>query len=124
MMVKSKGCARCGLDHDELHVEKLDRPFAPPECAPIKWTHWARCPTNGQPIMVYVADENEVDLRADMLSGDQHFEAALPVVYQVFSELRAAPAKADGRSGSTEAEEVEAFKAVMREFFGKWKPSK
>lgn len=45
------GCARCGADHEDITPQKLDRPIAPPETS-IMWSHWAPCPTNGQPIII------------------------------------------------------------------------
>lgn len=118
--MKVVGCARCGGDHD-VTPRKLVQPFAPPECAPVVWTHWAPCPTNGDPIMVIVGDD--VAAREDDgLTGSKRFENALPIVYQVFCERRAAPAKAEGRAGSTYLEEVAAFESTVREFYGKWKP--
>lgn len=57
--VKITRCSRCGQDHDDVEARPLDRAFAPPEAAPLKWTHWAPCPTNGQPIMFIVTDVND-----------------------------------------------------------------
>lgn len=50
---KTTNCARCGGEHLNLVAHRLDRPFAPPEAAPLVWTHWTSCPTKGQPIMVF-----------------------------------------------------------------------
>jgi hypothetical protein len=47
-----KYCARCGGDHDKLEARPLAQPFAPSEAVGTTWTHWATCPTNGDPIMV------------------------------------------------------------------------
>lgn len=116
-----KNCNRCGGDHDGLVAAKFKHPFAPPECAPIAWTHWATCPTTGDPILVMVKDDKKDYDR--MLSGQEHFEAALPVVYQVFKERRHALTVADERSAPSEADELDAFKSTVREFFGKWKPT-
>jgi len=44
-------CSRCGGDHRAVRFEPMARPFAPAEAAPIVWTRWAPCPTNGQPIL-------------------------------------------------------------------------
>ena len=38
-------CARCGLRHTDLTFTKLTYPHD-------NWTHWASCPTNGEPIML------------------------------------------------------------------------
>ncbi len=45
-------CARCGSNHDDLDFAELEVLFAPPEANGKTWTHWAPCPTNGQPIML------------------------------------------------------------------------
>lgn len=44
------GCARCGKTHEGLMFEKLKRPMVEPKAT--TWTHWAACPTNGQPILL------------------------------------------------------------------------
>lgn len=62
------GCARCGRDHDGVEPRKLDRPFAPPEAAPIVWAHWVPCPINGQPIMLSI-DEDATDDDTPALHG-------------------------------------------------------
>lgn len=49
-------CARCGEDHTILEAVPFVRPFAPPAAAPVVWTHWAKCPTNGDPILFQVAE--------------------------------------------------------------------
>ncbi len=38
-------CERCGQDHDGVVFKKLDHPVR-------DLTHWATCPTNGQPILM------------------------------------------------------------------------
>lgn len=45
-------CGRCGGDHDGL----IAYPFARP---PRGWSHFAACPTNGQPILVRVKDRTQ-----------------------------------------------------------------
>lgn len=52
MKVSVTACARCGADHADLEFRALERHFAPPEASPIVWTHWAACPTNGDPILL------------------------------------------------------------------------
>jgi len=54
-----QNCARCGGDHRGLLFHKLTRPFAPPEAAPIVWTHYATCPTNFEPVLMCVTREND-----------------------------------------------------------------
>lgn len=51
-------CSRCGIDHDNIDAMRLERPFAPPEASPVRWTHWSPCPSNGQPIMFVISDTN------------------------------------------------------------------
>lgn len=51
-------CARCGGYHKELEAKQLTKPFAPEAATPITWTHWATCPTNGEPIMIVGFDVN------------------------------------------------------------------
>lgn len=49
------GCARChGEGHDDLTFEPLIHPFEVDE--KIIVTHWAPCPTNGQPILLSVLE--------------------------------------------------------------------
>lgn len=46
-------CARCGEDHINVEAKPLSRPVlkdAPSE--EVLYTHWAPCPTNGDPILV------------------------------------------------------------------------
>jgi hypothetical protein len=45
-------CSRCSFDHINVTPLPLARPFAPPEAAPVTWTHYFTCPTNSQPVMV------------------------------------------------------------------------
>lgn len=45
------GCARChGPGHEGLVFAQLHHPFVGDDA--IAYTHWAPCPTNGQPIML------------------------------------------------------------------------
>lgn len=44
------GCARCGGEgHKPITFKKLQKPSELP--GGIKFTHWAPCPTTGEPIM-------------------------------------------------------------------------
>lgn len=44
------GCARCGGDgHEHMRYEPLTYPIELADCVA---THWARCPANGQPILL------------------------------------------------------------------------
>lgn len=64
MKVTFKNCARCGETHKDLEFEKLEEPMT---CGRERYTHWAPCPTNGQPIMLL---NNGID-------GDKYPEHAL-----------------------------------------------
>jgi len=44
---KIGGCARCGEAHDRLKFQKLIRPIK-------ENTHWATCPTTGEPIVLSI----------------------------------------------------------------------
>lgn len=48
------GCARCGGDHEHVEARRMAQPFAPAEAGGLTWTHWAPCPTNGDPILIMV----------------------------------------------------------------------
>jgi hypothetical protein len=69
-------CARCGEDHASVAVRPLDRPMAPPEAAPLAWTHWAPCPTNGQPIMLAWVAPGVVE--GDLVNSEVEAGAARP----------------------------------------------
>ena len=45
-------CSRCGGDHKSITFEKLERPLG-------NLTHFAMCPTNNQPIMMTIEENNE-----------------------------------------------------------------
>ena len=42
-------CARCGRDHQNLILRHLERPIEDRDGS--VWTHWMRCPQNGDPIL-------------------------------------------------------------------------
>jgi hypothetical protein len=56
-------CARCGGTHTDVEFKPLARPIMAAEdlldCMgkpyDIIYTHWAPCPTNGEPIILYVS---------------------------------------------------------------------
>jgi len=49
------GCARChGEGHEDLWWEPLTYPA---EFGAARFTHWAPCPTNGQPILMCYVEE-------------------------------------------------------------------
>lgn len=41
-------CVRCGDKHENLVFTSLSQPGNDPD----DWTHWAACPTNGEPILL------------------------------------------------------------------------
>lgn len=52
--ISIKGCARChGDGHEDLVFQPLTHPFtAEPGVSAYTFTHWAPCPTNGEPILL------------------------------------------------------------------------
>ena len=50
--IAMESCARCQKPHEQLEVH----PLAHPE---DEWTHWAWCPTIGQPIFVRFVPKKE-----------------------------------------------------------------
>lgn len=49
------GCARCGGDgHDQIEFHKLTHPMELDDG--MRGTHWAPCPTNGEPIFLFFFD--------------------------------------------------------------------
>ena len=46
---KVENCARCGGNHAEIVFKKFTHP-------PERYTYWAICPTNGEPILMLVVD--------------------------------------------------------------------
>lgn len=45
-------CARCGEDHSMVAFKRLTHPC-------LQFTHWAPCPTNGEPIMMHIVSQEE-----------------------------------------------------------------
>lgn len=58
-----RNCARCGGNHD-LAFQPLTNP-------PASYTHWAPCPTSGQPILMRVEDDlaSEVTGTVESVAG-------------------------------------------------------
>jgi hypothetical protein len=52
MVVTVRTCARCGGDHTNLEFKKLTR-------IQDEWTHWAKCPNIGEPIMLKIVKTPE-----------------------------------------------------------------
>lgn len=48
------GCARCGEDHSYINFKPLT--FA---CG--DYTHWAPCPTNGEPLLMKIENKEEME---------------------------------------------------------------
>lgn len=46
------GCPRCGKNHVEVTYNKLTQPCN-------KYTHWAMCPENSQPILLEITDDTD-----------------------------------------------------------------
>lgn len=117
-----QGCNRCGQDHLEVDATKLDNPFSPPEAGGITWTHWAPCPKNGQPILfVLTSDVEKSGTASDLPSGSTQFEDVIEWCYWRFDSLRAGTAPDRKEAGLGPQEERDAYKAVMRAFYGKWR---
>jgi hypothetical protein len=54
---RQHGCARCGADgHDDLTYLPLTYPIEFGDAANSVATHWAPCPTNGEPILLCTMD--------------------------------------------------------------------
>ncbi len=48
-----RGCARChGPGHENVEWKPLTHPIE--DSDGTEWTHWAPCPTNGEPILMRV----------------------------------------------------------------------
>ena len=57
-------CARCGGDHLDLSYRTFARPV--PEGDGLgDWTHWALCPTNGEPILIRMIVQRASDMVLD-----------------------------------------------------------
>lgn len=50
LMAGVGNCARCGMNHQSLRFERLLHEIR--DSDGTVWTHWARCPTNGQPVLL------------------------------------------------------------------------
>lgn len=112
--MKVVNCARCGGEHDHVHTRKLERPFAPPEAAPVVWSDWAMCPTTGDPILI-----STVGAEPDRPIGT--FDDALEAAYWIFDARRAGTFAARREAGLGPQPERDAFKAAARELFSVWK---
>lgn len=116
--MKIGNCSRCGQDH-EVQPMAFTRPFAPPEAAPVVWSKWATCPTTGDPILI--SERAESDPQLAVPNGSQTFEDALEVAYWIFDARYKGTFAPRAGIGLGPQSERDAFKAVVRELFGKWK---
>ena len=62
-IARLRGCARCHSEHEDIAFEPLQHPIG-------QYTHWAPCPTNGQPILLTLSRLPEPDSR-DPENGDK-----------------------------------------------------
>jgi len=52
-------CARCGGDHDAVTFTRLTHPIDMEPGTPYFATHWAPCPTNGEPILLRAMPDDD-----------------------------------------------------------------
>jgi hypothetical protein len=57
-----RGCARCGQVHFNLRFDELTFPCG-------EYTHWAQCPSNGEPILMYA---EEIFSRKDLIHAHKN----------------------------------------------------
>jgi hypothetical protein len=71
-----RGCARCGEDHDEVCFRPLRFPVS---IGDVSLTHWAPCPSIGEPILLRIVtlpaeEQAAADAEADVdVTGDDAF---------------------------------------------------
>lgn len=53
-----KHCARCDGDHENLEAKPFERPVLNYNDGSTMYTHWVACPTNGDPILVVMVDDD------------------------------------------------------------------
>lgn len=88
-----KSCARCGLDHQNLVLMELRQPMAPEDAPGVSWTHWAKCPTSGEPIMVRTSPAT-----TGTADGNQRHDVPTPVDQGSPDKVHTGPTmKNDGR---------------------------
>lgn len=51
MTTNIKRCARCGNDHEDLPMKDMSNSD--------RFSHWAECPTNGQPILIKIIIDDD-----------------------------------------------------------------
>jgi hypothetical protein len=52
-LISLRPCDRCG----DVHLKIMFKPFAKRDVG--SWTHWALCPTNGEPVLMRFRSEKE-----------------------------------------------------------------
>jgi hypothetical protein len=52
------GCARCGGTHERLDWHKFERPIETLDGGG-RFDYWAGCPSNGDPILLWVSIDNQ-----------------------------------------------------------------
>lgn len=62
-----KNCARCGETHADLPFKPLARPVYDDRDGEL-YTHWAPCPTNGDPIMMLVMPSTDEERCAEVIT--------------------------------------------------------
>lgn len=66
-----KSCARCGKDHQNVTFRPLAKPMAPDNAGGRVWSHYATCPTTGEPIMMSISN---VGVPAGSARGDERLD--------------------------------------------------
>lgn len=64
-------CARCGRTHEQVEWRRLERPIVDADEERTTWTHWAPCPTNGDPILMREEPPPEPPTRILALPGEE-----------------------------------------------------
>lgn len=60
--INFSNCARCGNEHKQLEVDKLESPHRDSAPGATTYTHWAMCPETDQPVLVaVVGDDQDVE---------------------------------------------------------------
>ena len=58
-----RGCARCGDNHELVGFRPLTNPC-------VGLTHWAPCPTNGEPIMLAIVPDEDCPPNRELTGGE------------------------------------------------------
>ena len=53
-----KNCARCKKNHRTLNLKKMRYPI-PEADGSVTWTHWAKCPNTGDPVLFSIIEMEE-----------------------------------------------------------------